>query len=148
MNPEQAVTLVSLTLDGKTVQAYEIVWVLNRSGGQAEIEHRDRRGRVAESVLVPYPVKGPGIEVLRQLDPCFGLGPEAFTDEHRDQERYFTILRCKAHGRRFLDDTRGGFAMYSRLTLLLEDDDGSPRDIWSKYHGMSDSQLLLEGRTL
>lgn len=98
--------------------------------------------------LCPHPVRGPGLQALRQLDTCFGLDDEAFESEYVDQDWYFEILRCKAHGRRFLRDIRGSSALYSRLTLLREEDAGSPKDIWSRYHSLPDSQLLLCGRTL
>lgn len=38
--------------------------------------------------------------------------------------------------------------MYTRLTLLTDNDLGSPKDIWQRYHGLSDSSLLRQGRTL
>jgi hypothetical protein len=147
-DPEQAVTLEAVSLGGKTIPAHTVVWVWSRANGHAEIECGEKRGRVAEDVLSPYPVKGPGVERLRRLEPCFGLDDDAFVRDHLDQEHYFELLRCKAHGARFLRDTRGTVGWYSRLTLLRDDDVGNPGDIWSKYHGMSETELLLEGRTL
>jgi hypothetical protein len=147
-DPKPALTVRPIKLDGKFVPAYERVWVWSRSGGYAEVEFREQRGTVPEDALLPYPVRGPELQVLRQLDPCFGLADEAFECEHIDRESFFEILRCKAHGRRFLRDTRGMIGWYSMLTLLHEDEEGSPKDIWSRYHLMPDSQLLLDGRTM
>jgi hypothetical protein len=53
-----------------------------------------------------------------------------------------------ARGARFLRDTRGTFAWYTRVTLLRDTDDGCPRQIWSRYHSMPEAELLLAGRTL
>jgi len=147
-DPERAVTLKPIDLGRTTVPAYSEVWVLSRANGQAEIEYQDQRGRVTESVLSSYPVKKTELETLRRLDSCFGLKDEAFVCEYSDYNRFFEILKCKAHQRLFLRDTRGTIAWYVRLTLLRDDDDGSPTDIWSKYHEMSDAELLLAGRTV
>lgn len=117
------------------------------TGSTLEVEYRDRRGTIPADALVAYPVKGPTVEELRKLDLCFGLSDDAFDVEHRSQEHFYAILRCRAHGRRFLRDTRGSFAWYSRTTLLRDDDDGPPDDIWAKYHWKSDSWLMLEGRS-
>ena len=147
-DPEKAVTLRSVSVGGKSIPAYAEVWVFGRADGHAEVEYRGHRGRVAEDILCAYPVRGPALETLRRLDPCFGLDDDAFVSEHIDQDSYFEVLRCTAHQRRFLRDTRGTIGLYSRLTLLRDDDDGSPQDIWSKYHRMADAELLLAGRTL
>lgn len=93
-------------------------------------------------------VKRPELEDLRKLDPCFGQPDEAFETEHLSAEHYFELLRCRAHGRRFLRDVRGSVAMYTTLTLLQEDEEGTPDEIWTRYHSKSHSRLMLEGRTL
>ena len=38
--------------------------------------------------------------------------------------------------------------MFTRLTLREDDEPGTPDEIWSKYHAVSDSRLRLLGRTL
>ena len=146
-DPQQALTLRPITVGRQSVPADTLVWVLGRSGDLAEVEFKDERGFVAEDALVPHPVPRRDLEALRLLDACFGLPDDAFTCEHHD-ERYFRILSCKAHGRRFLEDVRGGIAMYGRLTLLEESDDGSPGEIWARYHSVSDDWLNLQGRSL
>jgi hypothetical protein len=146
--PERALTIRPVTLESKAVPVHSLVWVWSRAVGQAEIEFRDRRGRVPEEALVPYPVKPPDLEVLRRLDSCFGLEDSAFEREVLDRERYFEIVRCRAHGARFLRDTRGTFAWYTRVTLLRDTDEAAPEDLWSRYHAMPEAALLLEGRTL
>ena len=112
------------------------------------VEYRDRRGTVPLDAIVSYPVKGPALEQLRKLDSCFGLSDEHFTVEHDSAEHWYCILRCCAHGRRFLKDTRGTIGLYSTMTLLNDDERGDADKIWTKYHGKSHSWLMLEGRTL
>lgn len=147
-DPQQGLTTRDIELDGVRVAADEIVWVHTRTSEFVEIEHRDRHGKVPADAVVPYPVKGPGLEALRQLDACFGLTDDAFTAEHVSAKHCYTLVRCRAHNRRFLQDLRGGIAMYTLLTLLEDDEPADPDAIWSKYHSVSDSRLRLLGRTL
>jgi hypothetical protein len=146
--PEQALTLRPVTIGSKTVPADERVWVWERSSGFADVEHGDHRGKVPEDALTSYPVPPPSLGELRRLDACFGLPDAAFEREHIDHDWYFEILRCKAHGRRFLRDVCGGVLMYTRLILLTDEDKGSPKEIWQRYHRHSDSWLHRQGRTL
>jgi len=146
--PEKALTLRAITVGRKEVPADREVWVFGRSDGAADVEFRGERGRVPNDALVALPVKGPGLAALRALDACFGLPDEAFETEHDGGQRLFTILRCRAHGQRFLRDTRGTVGLYDRTTLLDASDSGAPIDIWSKYHFVSDPWLVLQGRTL
>src|SRR5262249_47378771 len=142
--PDKALTLRPITVGRRSVPADEIVWVFGRSGGTADVEYKNERGTVAADALVAYPVPSPGLDRLRALDACFGLPDEAFEREHIDDRNYFEIVRCRAHGRRFLRDTRGTIAWYQRLTLLDESDDGDPAHVWARYHRMSDSWLMLQ----
>jgi hypothetical protein len=146
--PTQALTLRPITVGRKSVPADSLVWVLRRMGTTAEVEIQDERGTVPADALVDYPAAGPGLDRLRALDPCFGLPDEAFDNEHLDPRYYFTIVRCRAHGRRFLRDVRGGIGMYEVLTLLDESDQGSPFEIWTRYHNRSHAWLMWQGRTL
>jgi hypothetical protein len=146
-DPDKALTLRSVTIGRKNVAADHEVWVFGRSGSSVDVEYRGERGRVAADALAALPITGPDLEQLRQLDACFGLPDEAFESVHLDIDRYFEIVRCRAHGRRFLRDTCGGVAMYTRTILLEDTDEGSPADIWSKYHYLSDNWLSLLGRT-
>lgn len=86
--PERAFTLKPVSLGGKTIPANSEVWVLGRANGSAEIEYRDKRGRVTESILSPY----------RPI-------PEAWTFRGHSQDelqRWATALRffrfCRAVG--------------------------------------------------
>jgi hypothetical protein len=148
MQPKRFLTLHSISLGNKTITADEVVWVIKQSMDSCEIEYKGLCGIVSNSALTEYPVPRPSVDKLREHDLCFGLSESAFTTEHIDADLYFSIIRCKAHGRRFLVDVRGGIAMYEVTTLLEDDDDGSPREIWSKYRSMSVSWLFLKGRTL
>ena len=147
-DPKKGLTIRDIELDGVRVAADEVVWVHARSDEFVEIEHRNRHGKVAADAVVPYPVNGPGLEALRQLDACFGLSDDAFEAEHVSAKHCYTLLHCRAHRRRFLQDLRGGIAMFTLLTLLEDDEPGTPDEIWSKYHAVSDSRLRLLGRTL
>jgi hypothetical protein len=145
--PKRVLTIRDVEIDGVSVRADELVWMHGEKGDSIEVEYRDHRGRIPADAVVPYPVRGPALEELRKLDPCFGLPDEAFVVEHMRHEHLYELLRCRAHGRRFLRDTRGTFAWYSLTTLLRDEDDGPPDDLWARYHWMSDSRLMLEGRT-
>jgi hypothetical protein len=101
-DPEQALTIRDVDVGGKLVGADNVVWVHARSDGEAEVEFRGRRGRIRADAIVPYPVKGPELADLRELDPCFGLPPEAFEVEHHNDAFQYELLRRRAHGRRFL----------------------------------------------
>jgi hypothetical protein len=141
-----ALVMREVTVGATNVPAGQLVWVFERSGGDVDVEYRGEGGRVPLDALADLPIRGPGLEQLRQLDPCFGLPSEAFESLHFDQSWMFEIRRCRAHGRRFLSDTRYGFC--ERIILLEDADQGTPFDIWSKYHPHSDEWLLLNGRTL
>ena len=147
-DPKRGLTTRDLELDGARLAADEVVWVHARTNDLVEIEHRNRFGKVPADAVVPYPVPGPGLESLRQLDACFGLSDDAFHIEHASSKRCYSLVRCRAHGRRFLQDLRGGIAMFTLTTLLEDDEPGEPDAIWSKYHALSDSRLRLLGRTL
>ncbi len=147
-DPIQAMTLVEVDIEGRSLPPHTVVWVWGKSGGQAQIEYRRWRGLVPVTALTRYPVDGPTLEELRKLDPCFGLPDEVFDAVERDDRNYFEILRCRAHGRRFLRDTRGTIGWYSIVTLLDEDDRRTPEEIWRRYHSMDDGELRLAGRSL
>jgi hypothetical protein len=145
---ERALTVREIEIDGKSVRLDEIVWVHRRGTHHADVEYRGRCGRVPASAIVQYPVPAPPLEELRQLDSCFGLGDAHFELECRSSEHYYEILTCRTHGRRFLRDVRGTSAWFSTTTLLEEDEEGTPDEIWSRHHGKSHSWLMLERRTL
>ena len=130
--PVQAMTVREVEIEGKRLPSHTVVWVWRKCEGQARIEYEQWRG------LVP----------LRKLDPCFGVPDEAFDVVHADSANDFEIVRCRAHDRRFLRDTRGSIGWYTVLTLLRGDDRGSPEEIWRRYHALDDSLLRLEGRSL
>jgi hypothetical protein len=145
--PKQALTIRGVDIGGKHVPADQVVWVHARGQEYAEVEYRERRGRVPLDAIVAYPVTGPELPALQKLDPCFGLSDEAFEREHISAEHFYELLRCRAHGRRFLRDVRGTSAWYSTTTLLADDEEGEPDEIWARYHWQSHSWLMLSGRT-
>lgn len=140
--------LRAVEIAGAAVPAGSHVWLLGVSGDEWEVEHGTRRGRVPRPAILECPVARPSLERLRALDACFGRDRDAFAEEHVDRQRYFTILRCKAHGALFLDDTRGTLAWYGRITLLDPADGDDWQAIWVRYHALSDDLLNHLGRTL
>jgi hypothetical protein len=146
--PTKAMLLRAVVVGGREIPAGTGVW-LHRSGRECEIEHRGKRSRVAEDAIVDLPVAAPTLERLRELDACFGLAADAFDVEHDDAASFYSIVRCKAHGRRFLRDLRGGIASYETVTLLEDaDDTASPEDVWRRIHAMPLDWLHHLGRTL
>ncbi|MFN7952358.1 MAG: hypothetical protein U0610_11585 [bacterium] len=146
-DPIQAMTVREVEIDGKRLPPHTVVWVWGKSAGQAQIEFKKWRGLVPVTALVRYPVESPPLEELRKLDGCFGMPDEAFEVVHRDDVHCFELLRCRAHGRRFLRDTRGTIGWYSIVTLLRDDERGAPEDLWRRYHAQDDSELRLAGRS-
>ncbi|HEY3667299.1 MAG TPA: hypothetical protein VGL19_14930 [Polyangiaceae bacterium] len=148
MDPKRGITVVTVQVGSRQVSEDSQVWVWDSDESLLEIECRGQRGRVPRSAVAFSPVPAPTLAVLQRLDACFGGASELFEVEHQDPTRYFSIERCKAHQRRFLRSSRGGVAMYERLTLLEERDDGAPDDVWNRYHAMSNNWLNWLGRSL
>ncbi|MBK7974951.1 MAG: hypothetical protein IPK07_17265 [Deltaproteobacteria bacterium] len=146
--PVQAMTVREVEIEGKRLPSHTVVWVWGKCEGQARIEYERWRGLVPITALTRYPIESPPLEELRKLDPCFGVPDEAFDVVHADSANDYEIVRCRAHDRRFLRDTRGSIGWYTVLTLLRGDDRGSPEEIWRRYHALDDSLLRLEGRSL
>ena len=115
------------------------VWIHSINEGGAEIEHKNKFYTVPIDILAELPVPAPTREALLTIDPCFLSDGSAFLEIY-SSENYFRILQCKRHGVRFLEDHRGGVALYSRL-IYIEDPHDSPEAIWKRYHRMSDDWL-------
>lgn len=147
MEPTAGLVVRPAALGGRELRPDTYVWVWAVTDREVEIEYRNQRGLVPRDAVVSTPVTRPSLEVLRQLDPCFGLDRDAFVIEHEDP-RWFFLLRCKAHGRRFLSDARGGIAQYERVTLLEDSEANDTEGVWRRCHAMSDDYLNLLGRTL
>lgn len=147
-DPEQAWTTRDLQIDGKLVPSAEQVWVHGRSGTWTEIEFRGRRGRVPSDALRDHPVVGPSLEQLRALDLCFVLPDDAFEQTYIDRDHSFEIVRCRAHGSRFLRYlVVNGFAWNIRLTLLSPEDPEDPFQVWRWYRDQPSSWHARHGRT-
>jgi hypothetical protein len=147
MDPKKGITVVGVQVGTRHLAEGSPVWIWDGPDSLLEIEHRGQRARVPREVVALSPVKAPSLAELQALDACFGGASELFETEHRDDSRYFSIERCKAHGRRFLRDVQGGIAMYERLTLLDEHDDEAPERVWRKYHDLSSDWLNALGRS-
>ena len=150
MDPKKGITLRDVQVGTKQVSADSPVWILADATGRSdvvEVEYKGQRGFVPRESVAFSPVPAASLVALRELDACFGGAPELFETEQQDDARYFSVRRCKAHGRRFLHDMQGGIAMYERITLLDADDSATPEDVWAKYHGRSTDFLSSLGRT-
>lgn len=136
--------LLRATQIGKrTPGAGTTVWQIRTGAvGRVVVEHRGESAEIPVDALRDAPVPAPSIEALLQRDACFAQPTSDFLIEHVSAASWFTIYRCRAHSRRFLEDVRGTVALYSRFILLDEQaDDAAPETIWRKYHAMSDDWL-------
>ena len=93
-------------------------------------------------------VPRPSLDQLRELDPCFGLGEDAFEGQVVNHSWMFRIFRCKAHGRHFIGVMYGGIGMWERVTLLEPGEEGDPKRAFDRYIAMSDDDLNRLGRSL
>jgi Lon protease-like protein len=139
----------SLEVGGRRALAGSYAWNLGpASDGRVLIELRGTRlhgvtAAVPQDALRDCPVPAPALEQLCRLDPCFALPVEDLVTEEINRELQFTLLRCKPHGRLFLEDLRGSIAMYTRLILVepAAAEQESSAEIWRRYHELSDDWL-------
>jgi hypothetical protein len=108
--------------------------------GRVLVEHGGSSALVPADVLLDCPIAAPSRAQLEELDPCFYSEPDAFVEEHDGSARWYRLLRCKAHGRRFLEETRGSVGIYTRL-IAIDATEESPDEIWRRYNAMSDDWL-------
>jgi hypothetical protein len=147
-DPERGWINRDIDLEGRRVPADEEVWVHRRGDSWTEIEFKGRRGRVPSDAINDHPVHRPSLAQLRELDSCFGLDDDAFEQKYIDKENFFTIVTCRAHGRRFLVDTvTYSFVWGTRTTLLTDDDADDPAEVWRRYHGQTDAWHARRGRS-
>lgn len=143
MAPTRGLIVKDVATPQRDFRADTIVWVHDRAGARVDIEYKSRFYVIPADAVVPVPVPAPPDAALLALDPCF-LSPEsAFEAVHRS-ENYFRLLRCRAHGRIFLEDYRGGIAEYRRL-IFIQEPDAPPERLWEKYHHYSDDWLNYQG---
>lgn len=147
MEPIRGVLIREASIGRYSLPADTPIWIVGVRGDSREVEYRSARGVLPAGSVAESPIARPTEAQLRSLDACFGLPEGAFTEVHVDPESLFVVQRCKAHGRLFLRDTRGGIGMYERVTLLGPEETGDWTSIWHRYHGMSDDWLNLQGRT-
>ena len=148
MEPQRGIVIRQVHVDGKTIDQSKYVWLLGSpSNGVVSIEINNMKHFIPQDAVVSCPVPSPSVDALRTIDECFGKSESHFDVLHKSQEKWFRILRCKAHGRLFLEDTRGGAAIYDRL-IMVEDDQEDFKAIWSRYHSMSDDWLNYLGIAL
>jgi len=141
LEPVRGLTVELFALEGKEIQRDTHVWIMGREPDQWHIEYKDKSYSVARHLVVECPVPRPLIEQLRTLDGCFGLSESAFDEVLIDRDNYYIFMRCKQHGKLFLDDTRGTSVWYSRLIYVGDLGNSSYDHVWSKFHDISDDML-------
>jgi hypothetical protein len=141
MEPFRGLIVEPLALDGKRIEKDTHVWIMSRDSDHWRIEYRDKSYTVPRNSVVECPVPMPRIEQLKMLDGCFGLDRSAFEVVLKESDKYYLLLRCKAHGKLFLEDGRGTVFMYSRLIYVGDLGNSSFDHIWGKFHGISDDML-------
>ena len=143
MEPKRGMIIRDITGRNLVLRAADYVWILGPpEEGCVLVEKKNKQEKIPGQAVVDIPVPVPDIKELRKKDDCFGRSDKHFKEVYRSEMHMFRLLRCKRHGKLFLEDTRGGVAMYNRLILLADDDTNeSPETIWSRYHSMPDEWL-------
>ena len=149
MEPERALVIESVQLpDGKWLQRWTFVWRLEPGQGEkVAIEHRNRQYRIPARCLVASPAPSPSRDRLLTLDPCYAGGRVELTEVYSDEKGLFAVYRCP-HDHYFLEDVRGGIAMYSRWIFLgpLDPPDADACEaLWHKYHALPDDAIAYLG---
>jgi len=143
MEPKRGMIIRDFTGRNLALRASDDVWILGPpEDGYVLVEKKNKQEKIPEHTVVDIPVPSPEINELRKKDDCFGRSAKHFKEVYKSDKDMFRLLRCKRHGKLFLDDTRGGLAMYSRL-ILVDDENAneSPETIWNRYHSMPDDWL-------
>jgi len=143
MEPKRGMIIRDITGRNLALRASDDVWILGPpENGYVLIEKKNKQEKIPGHTVVEIPVPSPDIEELRQKDDCFGRSAEHFNEVYKSEMNMFRLLRCKRHGKLFLDDTRGGLAMYN-LMVLVDDkySKDTPETIWNRYHSMPDDWL-------
>lgn len=150
MEPRRYIVTQDINTGGVTLRRGAYVWVHEpEAQSQLTVEFKGRLyPNVDGTMLAPTPVPPPSIGQLIQRDACFAGDITAFEEIYRDDERYFSVYRCKAHGACFLEDTQTGIGWYSRFIFLGALDDVTPESLlrlWKRYHAISTDLLNLDG---
>ncbi len=146
MEPKQGMMTQEVTVSGITLKQADYVWILGRvENGRIPVEYRNNIITIPENIVLQCPVPAPNLNDLRKSDDCFGRSADYFTEEYKSERYWFRLLKCKKHGKLFLEDTRGEIAMYTR-TILVTNTTENPETIWRQYHSMSDDWLNYQGR--
>ena len=141
MEPKQGIITREVACSGITLKLADYVWILGMAeNGRIPVEYKNHMTTVPENHVIQCPVPRADLDDLRKKDDCFGRPGDYFTEEFNSERYWFRLLRCKRHGRLFLEDTRGGIAMYTRMILVTSTDE-DPETIWNQYHSMSDDWL-------
>jgi len=141
MEPHRGILIEQVVVGGRALPPGTPVWIhAERPHGEFDVEFQNHFERIPARSVAASPIPRPSIDELRAKDPCFGLGDDAFEEVFRE-DQLFAFHRCRAHGRLFLEDLRGGIAMYNRWILVTEGHESDLRTLWSRYHAISDDVL-------
>ena len=123
--------------DGIVINRWSYVWKLGEEkAGTVVIEYKNSEYRIPAGYIVTTPVSAPSREKLAALDPCFSDMKKNLREIYRDESKGFSVYLCP-HGNCFLEDLRGGIAMFSLWIFLGSFSDQSAdhwESIWKDYH--------------
>ena len=126
---------------GSPIKGSAHAWLLKRGENQSTIELKNEKYMVPNDSYCSSPVPFPDEDTLEALDSCFLKSMAHFSVVLSSDDDYYRILKCREHARFFLEDHRGGVAMYKRLIFLGANLSGTPDQIWGRYHVVSDDEL-------
>ena len=142
------VFVVDVSVDGRAIRAGTYGWYLGEAGDRARVEVTGHTVCVDPRSVEPCPVGRPRIEDLRKREPCFGTDMLAFEELYLDAERGQRVLRCRAHGRLFVESRRGYKTPRFRLVLADRLAGESLESLARRHASISDDLLNHRGTAL
>jgi len=141
MEPVRIFIPERIVVGSSSINGSSHAWLLEKDEQRSVIEFNNKRYAIPNDSYCSSPVPAPDGDVLERLDSCFLKPMDHFEAIVSSKENYYRILKCREHGKFFLEDYRGGIAMYHRLIFLGESLDGTPSQIWKRFHAVSDDEL-------
>lgn len=148
MKPKRVMLVEDIALpDGVLLPHWTYAWKLgDAQSGLVPVEYRNREYRIPAGQVVETPVPVPSPDRLAALDPCFNDLKDSVQTIF-ESPSYFSVHRCP-HDNFFLEDIRGGIAMYSLwifLGRIETTDEDSLKRLWSGYHHIPDDAIFYLG---
>ena len=149
MEPKRVLIIEPVSLkDGNVLNRWSYVWKLREEKeGTVVIEHKNREYKIAAEYIVTTPVSAPSSERLVALDPCFLDLKKYLHKIYLDESKMFSVYRCP-HSNYFLEDLRGGIAMFSVWIFLGSFNDQSSdhwKSLWKDYHCLPTDAIYYLG---